>query len=784
MLDVQRPDKSAVMNCGMIEKARCHGRLHWMMYYILVIVMSSWTWSFIRVDAFVMPPAGGPSSSTRGNNPRWLFDPKGRGGHDQYPPALPPPTGFQNQGTGDNDGYPSHLSLLDSSNDTWTGAWNNEDEISPIHRGGGRVKQKPGVWESTVSYWKGALGSMVSTVMTPFQAAGRRVGTVFQSKQKKMEEDLLETLRTMPVQRVVVPNTTVLPPDVVQIAARRSGVLGNPLRSDRVQEFANFLKRWYVRKGYVLHGVTGATLKPDTATAEISVQEPKIAHKPVGVTFLREMVIDPSTGELLTFRQYQEKQNRRRTLGFESKNTNNKNGDSSLVDRSALNTTFIETTGKTKPTRLAQALGLTPGNPFRWDDSRWAKIASSGLFSKILQAAPQPMQDGSVQFHIVAQEAPSRHLEYGVSKSLYTGGWEGEVDFEHANFMGGGETLGVNLRRGAKDSGPSVRFKYSDGRLGLVGGYDVEVFSEYIGDHHNPPITEPPKTQPSTEQPSEIHPSMKEDNEAPGPRADDYNHDMLIDRKGATFRVRNPIDPRTIRHSVASASVERTSTQHGFHETIGSTTMEVGPFLRELPLGARSNVDAAFTVGTRVTGKDSAVSNRTNSYFLSTNHPIVPFTTVTATTRQLFPLLGPATTPTSSSANPSSGRRPLILAFRHSVTASTSSIPRHVAKAVGMACSIRGTTPNGRVTSALRGTTELRVPLQLPHRLNTPQDATVVVYGDWVFATDSSSPFYRKSCVGLGLRKTLQGIPLQYDVTYSHEGKLKAVFGLGSDFVF
>ena len=74
----------------------------------------------------------------------------------------------------------------------------------------------------------------------------------------------------------------------------------------------------------------------------------------------------------------------------------------------------------------------------------------------------------------------------------------------------------------------------------------------------------------------------------------------------------------------------------------------------------------------------------------------------------------------------------------------------------------------------------------------------MVVYSDWLLSlndnnrndsttsegNDSNSMFRRKSCIGIGLRKTIQGIPLQYDVTYSNEGKLKAMFGLGRDFVF
>jgi hypothetical protein len=81
------------------------------------------------------------------------------------------------------------------------------------------------------------------------------------------------------------------------------------------------------------------------------------------------------------------------------------------------------------------------------------------------------------------------------------------------------------------------------------------------------------------------------------------------------------------------------------------------------------------------------------------------------------------------------------------------------------------------------GTTELRIPIQIPSIIKTRQDAGLVVFGDWlVAAKDSQFAFYRKSCIGVGLRKSVQGIPLKCDVSFSQEGKLKTMFGLGGDF--
>jgi outer membrane protein assembly factor BamA len=267
------------------------------------------------------------------------------------------------------------------------------------------------------------------------------------SKQDKQAEDLMKELQTTLVLNVKVPNTTVLPEEVIQVAAKRSGMLGRPLRTESVQEFARSLKRWYERKGYVLHSVTGATLHAETNTAEIAVQEPYIHRVPVDITYCKEMVIDDD-GSLLSFRQYKDIRTRRDPHGLAD------------LKKDDLNTTFIATTGKTNPDRIAKTLQLNPQTPFQWQGQRWQAIVGSGIFSRVLQATPERMADGTVQLQIIATEAPPRNLEYGLSKSLYTGSWEGEVDFQHGNVLGGGESLGVTVKRGTTDAEPSVRVKF------------------------------------------------------------------------------------------------------------------------------------------------------------------------------------------------------------------------------------------------------------------------------------------------------------------------------------
>lgn len=605
--------------------------------------------------------------------------------------------------------------------------------IPTVRGGSSKVLQKgsKNTLSTTASFWSKAFQSAQENFSNAVETTRSGVTGMFKSKAQKEEEALLKQLKTTPIKAVTAPNSTVLPPDVLALAAQRSGLIGRPLRVEAVQEVARNLKQWYTRKGYVLHSVTGATLQPDSATAELTVQEPRLSSRPVGITFCKEMVVDDD-GSLVTYRQYREKHRRRQTLGHEK------------ITKADLNTTFVQTTGRTDPQRLATALKLHPGRPFCWDGRRWQAIAGSGIFGRILKASPEPTRDGAVQLHILATEAPPRNLEYGITKSLYTGAWEGEVDFEHNNLFGGGESVGLVVRRGAKDAEPSIKLQYSDDKFGLEKGYDVEVFSDFIGETDDQ--------------------LLDESNDPKLAKQQDGGD--LLDRRGASVRFRNPFDPKFIRHSSASACLERTSTLSGHREAVASASVGVGPFTKDLPLDARSNILAKITTGTRVAEASKAEDTS------GTGYRVKPYSTATATTRQVFPLAeGPA-------------KRSILLALQHSLTASTFNLPRHEANALGHGATLRGysTNANGAISTSLAGTTEIRIPVNLPTD-KFRQDASIVIFGDWLFAKNKpNSPLFRKSSIGVGLRKTLQGIPVKYDVSYTGDGKVGASFGLGRDF--
>ena len=52
---------------------------------------------------------------------------------------------------------------------------------------------------------------------------------------------------------------------------------------------------------------------------------------------------------------------------------------------------------------------------------------------------------------------------------------------------------------------------------------------------------------------------------------------------------------------------------------------------------------------------------------------------------------------------------------------------------------IRGAKSNGRVSNAIRGTTEVRIPVDVPMLKSAQQDTSLVLFGDWLFATKDSA---------------------------------------------
>lgn len=260
-------------------------------------------------------------------------------------------------------------------------------------------------FETSFAYWFSAWASLVSKA----QDGIRRILPF-----KKDDEDEIDP-STIPVQNVIVTGSQLLPVSVVRAAGQRSGMIGSVLEPARVNECAKHIKKWYNQKGYVLHSVTGATLHVDNGTATLAVQEPILSSMPVDIRFAKEVPIDPENGQTTTLRRYKEKLERRKSRPLSR--------DEWIKIKSGLNTTLITTEGRTNPNKISKRLDLHPGDHFRWNSQRWQNIAQSGIFSKIWRASPVQMNDGTVQLQVLAEEAPPRNLEYGITKSLYTGHW-------------------------------------------------------------------------------------------------------------------------------------------------------------------------------------------------------------------------------------------------------------------------------------------------------------------------------------------------------------------------
>lgn len=617
--------------------------------------------------------------------------------------------------------------------------------------------------EDTLSYWGGALDFFDTRFMPggrtrqreKAQARSAKASTDAASRQKKgrgsgpnkkqgrltkEEKEAKKLAATVVVKSVVAPNSTVLPPSALTDAGRQSGLVGGKFVPDTVQGCAARVDQWYRRAGYLANSVTGATLDADAGVAKLEVEEATVSSQPVDIVCVKEVAIDDKTGETMPISVM------RRNLILDG------GGDS---DGSvSFNTTIVETKSRTKPAALAAAMNLRPGEPFKFDPSRWnnriESASGGGIFSRVWNLAPVRTPDGGVQLRIVATEAPARNLEYGVTKSLYNDIWEGEVGFSHGNLFGSGERFDLMVRRGTREPHPSFNAKFTGNALTPESAFDIEAFNEYIG------VT--------------------------------GHEGGASSRRGLTVRL-----PRLLSGMIrGSASLEKTAarTAAGEHDHLIHSSFDIGPIYQKLPSGGRSSVQATANIGGKL---DLSTMKKGISSVLGGT---TPYSSYAATSRQIFPL--------SSTSSPTN-KPPITLALQHKATASTSELPLHEALAIGFAARVRGYSPkmNGPLSSSVVGTAEIRIPVTLPANVLV-NDGSVVVFSDWMAASrwtirdiknkvksktgmsSASAPLLskpmRKASAGIGLRSVLQGIPVKVDFTITDDGKVGANMALGPDF--
>ena len=615
--------------------------------------------------------------------------------------------------------------------------------------------------DETLSYWGGALDFFDTRFLPGGRArqgekADRRAAKVGakassrpsrqsrgrgrggrKGKMTKEEKEAMKLMDTISVKAVTAPNSTILPSSVLDDAGVQSGLVGGKFLPETVEDCASRVGQWYKSSGYILNSVTGATLDADNGVAKLQVEEARVSSSPVDIVCVKEVAVDDKTGETMPIGAYRKK------LA--------KEGGRLADQRQSFNTTLVETKAKTRPAALAGTLDLRPGEPFIWDRTKWDYMESSSnsrLFSRVWSVSPTRTPDGTVQLRVVASEAPARNLEYGISRSLYNGRWEGEVDFSHCNLFGGGERLSLMVRRGTKEPQPSFNFKFTGNALSPDhGAYDIEAFNEYIG------VT--------------------------------GHEGGASSRRGVAVRF-----PRLFTWTAASAAIEKTlaRTRTGEHDRLAHVSFDIGPFRHRLPANGRSSFQGTANIGSKL---DVGKMKKGGKHIID---GMTPYSSYTATTRQSVPL---------SSPSKSSGR-PISLALQHRATASTSELPEHEALAIGFAARVRGYSPrkNGPLSSSIVGTAEIRFPVPLPSN-DLADEGSVVIFGDWMAAShwtirdikkkvkskavgSAAAPLLskptRKSSFGIGVRSVLQGIPLKVDFCITDDGKIGTHVSMGRDF--
>ena len=661
-------------------------------------------------------------------------------------------------------------------------------------RGGGVSTKKPHIG----TYINDKLDSLQTLFFQPFRAFSNKLpANPFmkadkddqQSKLKKQQELLSSTK----VQSVSAPNSDLLSSDDIAQCAIESNLIGGKLTPTSLDMTASKINQMYLQQGYVMNSVTGATLVPqkdgssdDSGHVEIKVREVKVARpseghsSPVHIRFVDR--VKDATNDAA-------------------------GGDESIP--SSDTTTYKDVPGRTRPSKLARMVQLTPGSHFRIKPELWSQLAANkqqqmggggktAIFSSIHAVRPVPTSDNTAELEIIATEnKPYTSLEYGITKSLYSDQWEGELDLKHANAFGGGEVVAVNVRKG-KRSGKNVNWRMSikdDYLAGSDTGYDVEVFRDRVGINSGGR-----KAKPSEED-------------------EEHNEESSPLRTGALMRlsfprIQSPFIPKAI-----STRLERVDpfAQNDCAQCIASMSSDIGPYDHNwniLSRPTRSTTSAIGTAGGRWDAKWGKTKD--NGDDEGNGASTLQYATGTITSHQVMPLQRRTGVPT------------IDLSIRNVVSASTRHLPRHEAIQLGCLQRIRGYKYNYQqpseihqpakkeneekrsqlqalkdlvqgnkkdqlrppiaISKAISGSVEVRVPFERIVKDSVLGGGTIILFGDWCVAqaqpSDATTDIkalqpYRHSSVGVGIRKVIQGLPLKMDACVTEHGTKGLFFGVG-----
>ena len=707
-------------------------------------------------------------------------------------------------------------------------------EVSPTKnlRGGGVSTKSNNSREKSTSssIINDSLDSIQTILFQPIRVLSKRLPTNPWKKKdddeetKKLKQKEEELLSTTKVQSVSAPDSELLPPDYITECAKESNLIGGTLTPETLDLTAKRINRLYLENGYIMNSVTGATLVPPSngkddneegGHVELKVTEVKVAKhaSPVHIRIVEKINIEDAADDDESVRS------------LPSQPFHQTNSDSQT-------TTIKEVSGRTRPSKIASIVKLKPGSHFRIIPELWSELAASGpgginqrrrgnspaLFSTIHAVRPIPTSDGAntVDVEVIATEnKPYLSVEYGVTKSLYSDKWEGELDMKHSNAFGGGEVATVNVRKGRGTSsgqkeeesgivrsvsgGPlSWRFSIKDEYLaGSDAGYDLEVLRDHVGVSGHERI-------------SSKGLELNENEEQP-------NDECSPLRTGATMRLRLPRTRLSFLPKTISTKLERVDpfSENDSAQCIASMSTDIGPYHHNWKVFSRpirSTFTAIGTAGGRWNAKNK--TGESNDKDAST----LQYATGTITSQQTMPLCSE-----SSRSVP-----PVDLAIRHVISASTRHLPRHEAILLGLSSArIRGYKYNYQqpsvihrpekgkeaeeksmmqvlkqfvqgsseyqfrppiaISKAITGTMEVRIPFNRVVKESVFGSGTFVLFGDWCLAqaqpsVSSEEPpeLCRHASMGIGLRKVVQGLPLKMDACVTEHGTKGIFFGIGA----
>ena len=105
--------------------------------------------------------------------------------------------------------------------------------------------------------------------------------------------------------------------------------------------------------------------------------------------------------------------------------------------------------GRTQAKVIAEALGLKRGAVFRLDREKYRRLERVGPFDRAwLSLVNADRAEEKLAVELIVHERPSRSFEPGLSKSLHTRDWMGDVYLEDQNFLGLNQAMILKLCKG------------------------------------------------------------------------------------------------------------------------------------------------------------------------------------------------------------------------------------------------------------------------------------------------------------------------------------------------